>query len=250
MSNRNSAQKIISSYRRRQQMGPYLIGGLAIILIIVGILAVVLWITGSKKPATSLFSRPTVTPTVTSTNTSTPETPTATITVSPTITTTVTVTITATANAPFEYVVQEGDTCFGIAQKYKVNLDVLVALNPNYGATCSIKPGDKLIVPLPNQKLPTTTALPTNLAKGTKIKYTVVSGDTLGGIAERFNSTVEAIVAENKLTNVNAINAGDVLTIPVNIITPVPTKVLQTPTLGTAKPTTVVKASATATKKP
>jgi LysM repeat protein len=57
----------------------------------------------------------------------------------------------------------------------------------------------------------------------------------LGTIAAAFNSTVEAIVAENKLANANDINAGVILKIPVNIATPVPTA-----TVGTVYPTVII----------
>ena len=50
-----------------------------------------------------------------------------------------------------------------------------------------------------------------------KNTYTVVSGDTLLKISNRFNTTVAAIIAANpKITNPNVIIPGQVLTIPAN----------------------------------
>lgn len=46
--------------------------------------------------------------------------------------------------------------------------------------------------------------------------YTVKSGDTLSGIAKKYNSTVEALVASNGIKNKDLIYVGQVLTIPVN----------------------------------
>jgi LysM repeat protein len=241
--NKGSAQNVISAYRKRQQMGPFLIGGLAILLIIVGILVLVLWLSGSKRPAIALFPSQTATVTVTSTNT--PVTPTITETITPTITSTATITITQTPNGPFEYVVQEGDTCYGLAVKYKADLNVIIALNPAITVNCIIKPGDKLLIPVVGQQLPTMTPLPTGLKSGTRIKYTVLAGETLGGIAYRFNTTVAAILADKDNAAMNgktAINAGQVITIPINTITQVPTA-----TIGTPHPT-LVGASATSTK--
>jgi LysM repeat protein len=75
--------------------------------------------------------------------------------------------------------------------------------------------------------------LPTDIAPGTKIEYRVRSGDSLYGLAEEFNSTVERIVEETNLyrrqndldemEDENDILVGDILIIPVNIVTPVPT---------------------------
>jgi LysM repeat protein len=46
--------------------------------------------------------------------------------------------------------------------------------------------------------------------------YTIKTGDTLGAIARRFNTTPEAIQAANpgKIKNINNIRAGDTIYIP------------------------------------
>jgi LysM repeat protein len=259
MSNKNSAQNIISSYRKRQQMGPYVIGGIAILLAIVGIIVLVVWLTGPNHPKFSLIP-PSATPTATATATATatvPPTATATATIANTATTVPTATLTATPSGPFEYVVQEGETCYDIALKYKANLDVLIALNPTFGANCSIKPGDKIQVPNPNQKMPTPTPIDISaFRQGQIVDYTVASGDTLAGIASRFNSTVDAILKQNATTlkNANSVQAGQVIKIPVNIATPTPT-IGPTSTRApsaTPKPATQAApaATATATKQP
>ena len=54
----------------------------------------------------------------------------------------------------------------------------------------------------------------TETAAAQPTTYTVVSGDTLGAIASRFGTTVDAIVAANGLRNANSIAIGQVLTIP------------------------------------
>ncbi|WP_461532112.1 LysM peptidoglycan-binding domain-containing protein [Sinomicrobium sp.] len=46
------------------------------------------------------------------------------------------------------------------------------------------------------------------------IKYTVVSGDTLSGIASAHDTTVEAIKAKNNIENANAIKVGQELEVP------------------------------------
>jgi serine/threonine protein kinase len=61
--------------------------------------------------------------------------------------------------------------------------------------------------------------------------YTVQAGDTLSEIAERFGTTVEAILASNGLTDPDAIEAGQTLVIPApgNVV-PATTSVLATTT--------------------
>ena len=221
MSDKDSAQNVIESYRkRRQQSVPFLIGGLAIVLVAVGIVALVLWLSGNNRPGFSFFATDTPTPTVTDTPTATATiTPTATET--PTVTVTPTETATPTASGPFVYEVQENDTLSSIAEKYNIDLLVLMALN-NFNAESVIHVGDQILVPPPNLELDTPTPLPEGM-RGT-IDYTVQTGDTLEGIANRFNSTVDAIIeATEGLENANEIFAGQLLKVPVNIATPIPT---------------------------
>lgn len=58
---------------------------------------------------------------------------------------------------------------------------------------------------------PLATAAPTPVPQQT---YTVVAGDTLALIAQRFGTTVEALLAANDIDDPNTINVGQVLVIP------------------------------------
>lgn len=60
--------------------------------------------------------------------------------------------------------------------------------------------------------------------------YVVQRGDTLGGLAEDFGTTVEEIMAANGLTDPNALQAGQTLLIP--------SLISNTLALGTAEPVT------------
>jgi LysM repeat protein len=91
-------------------------------------------------------------------------------------------------------------------------------------------------------ELPTPTPIPTGLVPGSRISYSVLPGDSLGAIAIKYNSTVDAIVAANKAlfpdTKKLDIFPGWTLLVPINLVTPVPTKATtSTPTpTATAKP--------------
>jgi len=212
---------LISSYRKSQQTGPFIIWGLVIFLIFVGIVLLVVWLTSANGPKISLFA------TATPTSTITPS-PTATSTLTPTATSTLTPTITSspTPSKPFEYVVQEGDTLSGISEKFNLGdfgVQLLFFLNPSIDPTNpNINIGDKIQIPNPGYEMPTATLVPSDLPSGTKLDYIVQPGDTISGIASKFNSTFEAILAANKIdaANANKIRVGDKLIIPANLVTP------------------------------
>jgi LysM repeat protein len=222
MSKKDDPQKIINAYKRKQQVMPFVMYGVSAILIVAGIIILVLWLLGGDTPKIVLFA--TDTPTPTSTVTPTPVTPTPTPTMTPTITETPTPSLTPTRSGPIEYSVVEGDNCFDIAATFEVDMLVLLAINNFDAGTCPIRAGQVIMIPAPDQELPTATPWPQTLARGTKLPYIVQFGDTLDLIAEKFLSTVDDIMKENKLEDSYKINAGDLLQIPVNMVTATPTK--------------------------
>jgi LysM repeat protein len=195
----------------------------AALLIILGAVFLWYWSQGSGQPVLSLFptdtSTPTNTPTVTATATET-----ATPTITPTETVTPTTTIAPTQSGPFVYQVEEGESLWAISQKFNVDLLLLIMINNLDPAAPNINTGDKLIIPGPDTELPTPSPLPSNIPRGTKIEYQVLLGDSLLSIANKFNTTVEAIREENEtIENENDLFAGQVITVPVNLVTAVPT---------------------------
>jgi len=235
--NSGSASNTIDSYRKRQQRGPVIIWGIAALLIIVGIIILVVWFTGDNKPQISLFATETPTPTLTHTATIT-SSPTATA----TLTLTPTMTLTPTPSAPFSYIVEEGEFLYSIVEKFELGDDgilLIYALNPVVESTGgTVYPGQEILIPNPGMELPTPTTVPVDLAKGTLVNYTVRPGDSIAAIAVKFRSTEGAIIEENELENANAIQVGQILVIPVNMVTPEPTRLPPTaPVNATTTPT-------------
>ncbi len=93
--------------------------------------------------------------------------------------------------APTIYTVRSGDTLSEIASSQKVSLDNLKAWNKLTGSTIVV--GQKLVV----ASAPVAAA-PTSTAKTTV--YTVRKGDTLGGIADRYNCTIGELKSWNGLS--------------------------------------------------
>lgn len=244
MTERESAKNVIEAYRKRQKKARKapLVVGVAVILVIIGVVLLAYWLFGSGMPAISLFPSPTSTATETPTVTPTP-TETATATITSTASPTPTETPVPTQSGPFIYQVEEGDTLWSIAARFGVDLLVLINVNNLDPANPNINAGDKIIIPAKDAQLPSPTPLPSNIPRGTKINYTVLLGDSLAGIALQFNSTVEAIKEENEIENENDLFAGAVIIVPVNLVTPVPTSTITfTPSFqisGTPIPTAI-----------
>lgn len=221
-----SAAEVIDAYRRRRERTvPLLLGALAVVLLVVGLFLVVIWFTGDSPPALPAFLR---SDTETPEPTSTPRPPTETL--EPSLTPEPSET--PTPEGPLTYIVEEGDSLASIADQFEVTIDQLIAAN-NLEDPSNIGVGSQLIIPDPETDLPTETPLPETLVPGSTIEYIVKSGDNLQTIAERYNSTVEAIAEANDLDPADVLFVGLRLIIEVNIVTPVPT---DTPSPFTATP--------------
>jgi LysM repeat protein len=220
MLGRKSPQDVLNGYRKRKPFFPVFIAILAVLLVIIGIVIIVLWITGGGFSFNLFNKEPTPTSTM-------PPTPVLSPTPSliPTETPTPTLTVSPTPSGPFEYEILEFDSCWGIAEKFEVDLQTLLAINNFEDGTCLIYPGLKIKVPAPGQTLPTPTPVPPDTASGTRIDYAVQAGDSLKSIADQFNSTIEDIIAINKdkIDDENNIPVGVILVIRVNLVTPTPT---------------------------
>ena len=101
------------------------------------------------------------------------------------------------------YTVQAGDTMGIIAERFGVDINALAARNGIFDVNY-VYVGDELIIPDPNAAPP---APP-------EVTYTVQNGDTLFAIAFSFGKTVEEVAAHNGITDVNALEVGQVIRIP------------------------------------
>ena len=100
------------------------------------------------------------------------------------------------------YTVVKGDSLYSIANKYETSVDILKDINNLEGNNLTI---GQII------KIPTsTTSSDTNYNN-----YTVVKGDSLYSIANKFNTSVNTIKDFNNLTS-NTLTIGQVLKIPNN----------------------------------
>ncbi|MCH8288112.1 MAG: LysM peptidoglycan-binding domain-containing protein [Candidatus Marinimicrobia bacterium] len=99
----------------------------------------------------------------------------------------------------FSYTVKSGDNLSSLASDYDSELKQLLLINvidnPN-----SIRIGQKLFIPNPETEI---------------ILHTISPGEALSKISTNYDSDLDEIIKINKIENINSINAGDLLYVPV-----------------------------------
>ena len=108
------------------------------------------------------------------------------------------------------YIVEKGDTLYSIASAYGISVEELKRLN---GLTTNgIYIGQELIVPTADIDLPEPPQQDTNY-----INYTVVKGDSLWKISQKFDVTIPQIIELNNLKG-ETLQIGSILKIPVSYV--------------------------------
>ena len=122
------------------------------------------------------------------------------------------------------YIVQAGDTLFGISQRYGVSVAAIVSANGlssdmvQIGQTLNIPSGDTAAAPPPydnapayQDNAPAYQPVAPNAAGG---NYAIGPRDTLFSLAQRFGTTVEAIASANGISYPYIIHEGQSIIIP------------------------------------
>lgn len=103
---------------------------------------------------------------------------------------------TTTTTNELVYVVKRGDTLSGIASKYNTTYQKLAEYN-NIKNPNVISVGQKIKIP----------------GTKTSVTYIVKRGDTLSGIAKKYNTTYQKIAKDNNIKDPNVISVGQKLVI-------------------------------------
>ncbi len=108
----------------------------------------------------------------------------------------------------FSYTVQQGDTLFALARRFGTTVAAINALNPGLDPS-SLQIGRIICIP---------GAPPVTCPQGS-LTYVIRSGDTLFSIAQRFGTTVSAIITLNPSINPNALRIGQEICVPQAVTT-------------------------------
>lgn len=112
------------------------------------------------------------------------------------------------------YTVKGGDTLSRIAGQFNTTVNKLATLNDIHNVN-RIYVGQRLLVrqPAEQQQQQATPKRTENNTTTNSNTYTVKSGDTLSGIAGKFNTTYTQLAQLNHISNPNVIHIGQVLTL-------------------------------------
>ncbi|MEV4775166.1 LysM peptidoglycan-binding domain-containing protein [Microbacterium sp. LWH12-1.2] len=112
--------------------------------------------------------------------------------------------------SPGTYVVQPGDTVFGIAERFGLSTaDVLTWNGLTWRSV--IYPGQSLT--LADTAVPAAPAAVEPATPAATTTHAVVSGDTIYAIAQKYGTTVDAVLAANALTRESIIYPGQTLAV-------------------------------------
>ncbi|GAI85187.1 unnamed protein product, partial [marine sediment metagenome] len=111
---------------------------------------------------------------------------------------------------PIVYTVEAGDNLWNISRKYGVSVEVIISVN-NLKDKDLLSLGQKLEIPAigggvssSNQK-----------QEPTIITYTVVKGDTLWSISQRYDVKMTSIISVNNLKEISRLSIGQKLKLPI-----------------------------------
>jgi LysM repeat protein len=220
MNDKETARDIIDTYRKRQkwlQISPLIIFA-AVLLVVIGVGLVFNYLRDADVPLMPEAEVDTPAPT----ETLVPES-THTATLSPTQAMELLYTeipfVPEETPTPEEtvYIVREGDTLDSISRQFNLSIQEIIDRNPDLDPDL-INVGQQIVIPSTSEQISIATPLP-GVTQGI-VEYQVVSGDTLFGIATRYNTSVDAIVQLNQLANPDDLMVGDILRIPVGNFTP------------------------------
>ena len=119
--------------------------------------------------------------------------------------------------------VQAGDTLFAIAKRFAITVDALKQQNAmresqlQSGQILQLPPGSMAAAQLPQTTIATTSVTTARVSEPPRLavnvsarakSYTVKSGDTLFGIAQKFDISISSLLQWNKLTMKTVIRPG------------------------------------------
>uniref|UniRef100_A0A7C2E328 LysM peptidoglycan-binding domain-containing protein n=1 Tax=Ammonifex degensii TaxID=42838 RepID=A0A7C2E328_9THEO len=110
----------------------------------------------------------------------------------------------------FVYIIQAGDTFFSLARRFGTTVEALIATNPGVDPD-RLQVGQQICIPAPAPPAPCPGAT-----------YTIRAGDTFFNLAQRFGTTVEALIAANPGVDPNRLQVGQVICLPPGVIGPIP----------------------------
>ena len=123
-------------------------------------------------------------------------------------------------SADSSYVVKKGDTLYSISRKYQITVPELRAAN-NLSENDIVKVGVKLVIP--SADIENAAALSASKTSGaaektvspkSSVAYVVQKGDTLYGIARKYNIKLNELLSLNNLDNSSTIKIGQKILVP------------------------------------
>ncbi len=134
---------------------------------------------------------------------------------------------TPSSAATSNYTVKSGDTLIGIASSLGLSAAQIAAVNSNIDANTRLQLGQTIKVPVSKSQVD-------RQLNNQAVSYKVQAGDTLTGVAKRYNIGISELAAANNLTTTSNLILGKTITIPAAGSRPAPTTTSSAPATASA----------------
>lgn len=114
---------------------------------------------------------------------------------------------TTSSTTTSNYTVKSGDTLIGIANSIGVSAEQVAAVNSNFDAQARLQRGQTIKVPVSKSQVE-------RQLNDQAVSYKVQSGDTLTGIAKRYNIAISDLASANAMNSDSNLILGRSITIP------------------------------------
>ncbi|MCG2821268.1 MAG: LysM peptidoglycan-binding domain-containing protein, partial [Candidatus Atribacteria bacterium] len=111
---------------------------------------------------------------------------------------------------PIVYTVKAGDSLWNISRKYGASVEIIVDVN-NLGDKDSLSIGQKLEIPAIGGGVSNSSQKQEPII----VNYTVVKGDSLWSISQRYDVNMNTIISTNNLKEISRLSIGQKLKLPI-----------------------------------
>lgn len=121
----------------------------------------------------------------------------------------------------FHHLVERGETLYGLSKLYNISQDEIIKANPEIAD--GVKAGFVLIIPQKSKEIASVTS--DEKEQSALVFHTIKKGDTLYNLSQKYNTTIDNILALNPGVSPTSFKIDEVIRIQPDVVIPIPQKI-------------------------